>query len=233
MNDAERLAIRIDRVGLPTDAALTLLLLPAAASTADDFVREGFIDDLAAHGVAARVVRSEVPVDMYAADRVVALLREQVLSGLRTGGPVWTVGISLGGMTALACAEAHRDLIDGVFAIAPWPGLRPLWSVVPDAGGIAAWAARHAGETFEDERRVWRWLGSGASGGPEVIIGYGAGDRFAEGQRLLADALRPAQRLCLEGAHDWPTWRALWRRFLAQHAHRWTSASTRGSATPG
>jgi pimeloyl-ACP methyl ester carboxylesterase len=233
MSDAERLAIRVDRVGpAAADAALTLLLLPAAASTADDYVREGFIDDLAAHGVAARVVRSEVPVDMYAADRVVALLREQVLQPLRADGPVWTVGISLGGMTALACAEAHRDLIDGVFAIAPWPGLRPLWGDIPDAGGIAAWSARHAGDAFEDERRVWRWLGTGAAGGPEIVIGYGAQDRFAEGQRLLAESLPPERRLLVDGAHDWPTWRALWRRFLEQHAPRWKAASNSTPATP-
>lgn len=230
MNDAERLAIRVERVGpAEAKASLTLLLLPAAATTADDFVREGFQDDLAAHGVVADVVRSEVPVDMYAADRVVALLREQVLHPRRTGasGEVWVVGISLGGMTALACAEAHRDLIDGVFAIAPWPGLRPMWSDIPEAGGLAAWAARHRGARFDDERRVWRWLGSTAAGRPEIVIGHGAQDRFAEGQRLLSEALPPSQRLLVDGAHDWPTWRALWRRFLAQHAHRWKAAPLR------
>lgn len=228
MSDVERLAIRVDRVGpAAADAALTLLLLPPAAAAADDFTREGFFDELAAHGIAARVVRSEVPIDMYAADRVVDLLRAQVLRPLNAGSPVWAVGISLGGMTALACAEAHPDLIDGVFAIAPWPGFRPLWSDVPEAGGIAAWAARHAGAEFEDERRVWRWLGAGAAGGPEVVIGYGTQDRFADGQRLLAGSLPPAQCLCVEGAHDWPTWRALWRRFLAQHAQRWTRAAAR------
>jgi pimeloyl-ACP methyl ester carboxylesterase len=230
MNDTERLAIRVERVG-PADAkaALTLLLLPAAATTADDFVREGFQDDLTAHGIAADVVRSEVPVDLYAADRVVALLREQLLHPRRSeaGGEVWVVGISLGGMTALACAEAHRDLIDGVFAIAPWPGLRPMWSGIPEAGGLAAWAVQHRDAQFDDERRVWRWLASAAAGRPEIVIGHGAQDRFAEGQRLLGEALPPSQRLTVEGAHDWPTWRALWRRFLAQHAHRWKTAPMR------
>jgi pimeloyl-ACP methyl ester carboxylesterase len=223
-NDTERLALRVDRIGpAAIDTALTLVLLPPAASTAEDFVHEGFYDDLNACGVAATVVRSEVPVDMYAADRVVALLRERVLHPLRTGTSdrVWLVGISLGGMTALAFAEAHRDLVDGVFAIAPWPGLRPLWSDVPAAGGIAAWAAQNADSTFDDERRVWRWLGEGARGGPEVIFGCGMQDRFAEGQTLLSNALPATHRLRVDGAHDWPTWRALWQLFLAQHAPRW------------
>jgi pimeloyl-ACP methyl ester carboxylesterase len=231
MNDTERLALRVDRVG-PTDidTALTLVLLPPAASTAEDFVREGFFDDLNACGVAATIVRSEVPVDMYAADSVVELLRERVLHPLRAGADnrVWLVGISLGGMTALACAEAHRELVDGVFAIAPWPGLRPLWSDVPAAGGIAAWAAQHADSTFDDERSVWRWLGGGARGGPEVVLAYGRQDRFSEGQLLLGDALPATHRLLVDGAHDWPTWRALWQLFLAQYAPRWKA--TRAAA---
>ncbi len=224
MNDIERLAIRVDRIGPPdVEAALTLVLLPAAATTAEDFVREGFVDDLRELAVAVTFVRSEVPVDIYAADRIVTLLREQVLQPLRTEatGPVWIVGISLGGMTALACAEAHRELVDGVFAIAPWPGLRPLWSDIPDTGGLAAWAAREAETRFDDERRVWRWLGNGGGSRPEIVIGFGRQDRFAEGQQLLGEALPPEQRLLVDGAHDWPTWRALWRRFLAQRAPRW------------
>ena len=235
MNDTERLAIRVDRLGPPdVEAALTLVLLPAAATTAEDFVREGFVDDLRELAVAVTFVRSEVPVDIYAADRIVTLLKEQVLHPLRTEatGPVWIVGISLGGMTALACAEAHRELVDGVFAIAPWPGLRPLWSDIPDAGGLAAWAAREAETRFDDERRVWRWLGSGAGSRPEIVIGFGRQDRFAEGQQLLSEALPPEQRLLVDGAHDWPTWHALWRRFLVQHASRWRPPPQGAHATP-
>jgi pimeloyl-ACP methyl ester carboxylesterase len=233
MNDPERLALRVDRVGPASDAsALILVLLPAAATTADDFMREGFVEDLVAQGVAATVVRGEVPVDMYAADRIVTLLREQVLATRRAGAGnrVWFAGISLGGMTALACAEAHRELINGVVAIAPWPGPRTLWDDVPGAGGIAAWSARRREARFDDERRIWRWLGEGAPGGPEVVIGYGAQDRFAEGQRLLGDALPAERRLIVDGAHDWPTWRALWQRSLVDLAPRWRTPSATGSA---
>lgn len=235
MNDTERLAIRVDRIGPPdVEAALTLVLLPAAATTAEDFVREGFVDDLRELAIAVTFVRSEVPVDIYAADHIVTLLKEHVLHPLRLDatGPVWIVGISLGGMTALACAEAHRELVDGVFAIAPWPGLRPLWSDVPDAGGIAAWAARHSDIRFDDERRIWHWLGTGGGSRPEIVIGFGRQDRFAEGQLLLSEALPPEQRLLVDGAHDWPTWRALWRRFLAQHAPRWKPPLHGAPATP-
>ena len=225
MSDIARLRIRIDRLApAGVDPALTLLLLPAAATTGDDFVREGFLDDLQTHGLALTVVRSEVPLDLYAADGMLDLLRDEVLQPQRLAGrPLWLAGISLGGMTALACAESHPELIDGVCAIAPWPGPRPLWSGIA-AGGLAAWA-RNETARFDDERRVWQWLGRGAAG-CEVVIGYGRDDRFRDGQQRMSEALPPARRLEVDGGHDWPTWRALWQRFLVEYAPRWRVAGT-------
>ena len=183
--------MRVERVGRPGAAAApTLVLLPAAATTADDFVREGFFDELDALGIDATVLSAAAPVDVYAADRVVALVKAQI--GTTSGAapaPIWFVGISLGAMTALACAEAHRARFAGVFAIAPWPGPRGLWSDVP-AIGLAAWAARQREARFDDERRVWRWLGEGARGGPQVMIGYGRDDRFR--RRAAAARVRRA-----------------------------------------
>jgi hypothetical protein len=67
--------------------------------------------------------------------------------------------------------------------------------------------------------------------GPEVVIGYGRQDRFAEGQQQLGETLPPEQRLLVDGAHDWPTWRALWRRFLALYAPRWKNPTKTPPAT--
>lgn len=231
MNGPARLQLRVDTIGT-TAPATTLVLLPAAAARAVDFEREGFLTALESHRVSVRVVRSEVPVDIYAADGIVALLRNEVLEPLRAdGGRVWVAGISLGGMTALACAEAHRDLIDGVYAIAPWPGPRPLWNGIPAAGGLVAWAASQR-RPFDDERRVWRWLGQGAVG-CEVVIGHGRDDRFREGQQLMGAALDPARRFVVDGAHDWPAWRALWHRFLALYAPRWRADAPGERAVSG
>jgi len=233
MNGPERLRIHVAPSASPT--ATTLVLLPAAATHADDFEREGFLAELKAHQLDLTIVRAEVPVDIYAADRLVELLHAEVLHPSRTArrSCLWMVGISLGGMTALACAEAHRDLVDGVYAMAPWPGPRPLWSGIPAAGGLAVWAAAHSDATFDDERRVWRWLGQGAPGGPEIFIGRGSGDRFGEGQQLMSDALPPDRRLDVDGGHDWPTWRALWRRFLGQYAPRWRADAPAPAPGPG
>jgi pimeloyl-ACP methyl ester carboxylesterase len=223
MSEPGRLTLRVDTIGANAPAT-TLLLLPAAATRADDFASEGFLAALDAHHAAVNVVRSEVPVDIYAANRIVALLRDEVLLPLRASGSrIWVAGISLGGMTALACAEAYPELIEGVFAMAPWPGPRPLWSGIEADGGLAAWAARQQ-TSFRDERRVWRWLGQGHTG-CEVVIGYGRNDRFHEGQQQLSATLPPERRIVVDGAHDWPTWRALWELFLDRYAPRWRAGA--------
>ena len=106
MNDTG-FALRVERVGQPDAAAPTLVLLPAAATTADDFVREGFIDELDALGIDATVISSVVPVDVYSADRVVAMVKAQTETTAGAAvAPLWFVGISLGAMTALACADS-------------------------------------------------------------------------------------------------------------------------------
>lgn len=219
----ERLQLKVDRVGDARANGPTLVLLPAAATTGEDFVTQGFLDDLAAHGVGATVVRCEVPLDLYAADAIVALLAD---AALPAAGAVYMIGCSLGGMTALACAEAHRGRLAGVYAIAPWPGLRPAWSAIAEEGGVATWAARVRDEPFTDERRVWRWLGQGAPGAA-VTVGLARADRFIEGQRALAAALPDARVLWVDGAHDWAAWRALWRAWLAREAPGWAAAGVR------
>ena len=55
------------------------------------------------------------------------------------------------------------------------------------------------------------------------MIGYGRGDRFAEGQELLASAVPSAHRFVIDGAHDWPTWKALWRAFLRRQQRAGTA----------
>jgi pimeloyl-ACP methyl ester carboxylesterase len=232
MPELEPLTLRIDHVGpagLPP--MLTLVLLPPAATTAEDYGREGFIDAFSGHGIAVTLLRVETPVDIFAVDRIFAALDAQAPSLAACAAPaLWLAGISLGGMTALACAEARRDRVAGVLALAPWPGPRALWDGVPAAGGIAAWAAQQHAHRFDDERRVWRWLGEGAAGGPEVHIGYGRDDRFAPGQQLMCDALHADRRRVVDGGHDWPTWRTLWRQAIAQLAPRLAARAPGGDS---
>ncbi len=136
----------------------------------------------------------------------------------------WLVGISLGGLAALAYAMRHGNEIAGVLAIAPYLGRRELLRDISAAGGPVAWGRTpqtpgvpsepHA--AIEDE--LWRWLArpgiGSATAGPPIHLGFGRDDRFVDAQRLLQALLPAGQTDVVDGGHDWPPWRALWQRWL-------------------
>jgi hypothetical protein len=152
----------------------------------------------------------------------------------------WLVGISLGGLAALAYAMRHGSEIAGVLAIAPYLGRRELLRDISAAGGPLAWSRLphtpgvpsepHA--AIEDD--LWRWLarpGIGSSSvGPPIHLGYGRDDRFADAQRVLQALLPAGHTDVVAGGHDWPPWRALWQRWLQRGLLAGPSASTSASA---
>ena len=104
--------------------------------------------------------------------------------------------------------------VDGLILIAPYPGNRMVTRQVSVAGTLAAWTPGLL-DAEDGELRGWRALqGLARQAVPPVWLGFGESDRFAAGQRLMAAALPPAHCVRMAGAHDWPTWTALWRRLL-------------------
>ena len=63
------------------------------------------------------------------------------------------------------------------------------------------------------EREAWLWLVQSGDH-PPVHCYFASGDRFASGQRQMAQALAPERVRELPGSHDWAAWRALWIEFL-------------------
>ena len=66
-------------------------------------------------------------------------------------------------------------------------------------------------------RRLWAWLKTHCTRDdrtPQIHLGYGKSDMFAEANALLAEAL-PADRVfAIPGRHDWRTWKKIWNAFL-------------------
>lgn len=200
----------------PTTAATLLVMLPGAYSRPQEFVDEGFVDALRAQPVAADVVIAGARIDHYAEGRVLQRLHDEVIGPAHKRGvqAVWLLGISLGGLFALAYAARHPGQVDGVLTLAPYLGRRMLLSEIVAAGGPAPWAAGRQPQP-EDllEHAVWTWIAQGGAA-PLVHLGYGRSDRFADAHRLLAHQL-PAQRsFDTDGGHDWGPWRALWQQWL-------------------
>jgi len=198
--------------GSGASAALHVVLLSGGFIVAEDFLREGFVARLRERGIECPVTIAEVRM-AYFADASLAPRLAAILRDVRAGGAqrVWVAGVSLGGLAAL-CHAARDDGLAGLALLSPYPGTRPVLREIERAGGLAPWAA--AAEPEDPEREAWLWLARRAPGHPPVHAWYGSGDRFAAGQRQLAQALPGENVHEIAGGHDWADWRAMWNRFL-------------------
>lgn len=200
---------------VPDGAPVLLALLPGTFSDPEDFIREGFPDAVRDHGIDAEVVMAEMRAAWFADGSVVQRLRESVVLPARARGRsrIWFVGISLGALAALSYAARHEDDIEGIVLISPYPATREVLLEMEEAGGLGHWKPVIPPQG-DLEREAWLWLGARRDGFPPVHCYFASGDRFAGGQRRMAQALELGRVRELPGTHDWTTWRALWAEFL-------------------
>ena len=204
----------LQRAQVPDGAPVLLAFLSGTYSDPEDFIREGFPDALRDHGIDAEVVLVEMRAAWFADGSVVQRLREAVVLPAQARGRsrIWFAGISLGALAALSYAARHENDIEGIVLISPYPATREVLREMDEAGGLAAW--RPVIPLDGDlEREAWLWLAKHEKY-PVVHCYFASGDRFAEGQRRMAQALAPERVRELPGAHDWTAWRSLWKAFL-------------------
>ena len=198
--------------------ALFLALLSGSLSEPEDFVREGFPAAVRAHGIAAEVAMAGVRAAWFADGTIVQRIRDHVVAPARARGPArsWLAGISLGGLAALCYAARHEEDVSGIVLISPYPATRDVLREMDAAGGLGQWKPVIPPEG-DLEREAWLWLAA-RGGGTPVHCYFASGDRFAPGQRRMAQTLDPRHVRELPGGHDWPAWRALWGEFLRDAA---------------
>lgn len=196
-------------------APVRVLLLPAAYTGPEDFLREGF----------AKVTRErKLPVDLvfielklqHLTDRtILPRLRHEMVLPARAAGcrSIWLGGISLGGFVAIGYAERYPREIDGLCLLAPYLGNHIVTGEIERASGIRHWESGELAED-DDERRIWRFIKEHRTQLSPVHLGFGHDDRFADSQRLMATALPPENVDVVPGNHEWPTWLRLWENFL-------------------
>lgn len=168
-----------------------LVLLPGVYSHPDEFVRAGFVQAVNDAHLAVDVMRVDAHLNYYQRNTFVERLRQDVIVPAQARGyrSIWIAGISLGGFGGLIYAKEHPADVAGVVALAP----------------------------YLDEAAIWPWLNGyadAAPGRPPLYLGYGAADRFAVTNGVLAAKLPPAQVFTTEGGHDWAPWRRLWNAML-------------------
>ena len=213
---------RLEPSACAARADTLVVFLPGAYSKPDEFVREGFVEALRRRHIAADAMLVDAHLGYYDNRSIAERLDADVIAPAHARGyrAVWLVGISIGGLGALAHEATRPGGVAGIVVLAPYLGQRLLATDIDIAGGLRAWRAP-AGPLApeQDDVRLWRWLqGYGTSplpaGRPALYLGYGLGDRFAFSHRLLAAALPPERVFTTAGGHDWPAWRRLWQQML-------------------
>jgi pimeloyl-ACP methyl ester carboxylesterase len=206
-------------------AQCLLVFLPGGGDSADSFAKQGFVADVLASHYSIDMVSADATMGYYTrgvfADRLWRdVVRRRVLRGYKE---LWLVGPSLGGFGSLLYARQRPSAeVAGVLALAPYLGSdSDVFQGIQRAGGLAHWQAPAPSEVREQNyaRELWRWL-QAVTGrrerGPELYLGYGRADRMAETNALLAAALPPDHVFIGDGGHNWPSWRVLFREFLAR-----------------
>lgn len=199
-----------------------LIFLPGAYLDPDEFKRQGFVSAVRERDLAADVLLVDANVAYYYDQTFIERLNADVLAPQRARGyrTIWLVGISIGGFGALIHELARPGMVDGIVALAPYLGRRPLGAEIHKAGGLRTWKAPEGAPPDDElDRKLWPWLqgyadAKPAEGRPPLYLGYGLADRFEANHRLMAQALPQGRVFTTEGGHDWPQWSRLWRRML-------------------
>ncbi len=192
-----------------------MVWLPGALDTPEHFVSAGFVEEVRRRNLALDLEFVDVELDHLADRGALGRLARDIVEPAREAGcrSVWLGGISLGGLFALDYAATAAGPWDGLCLLAPYLGNRLLIAEIARAPGIAAWQAGPLAES-DEERRIWRFIQALGLERRPVYLGYGGGDRFAQGHRLMAQALPPQAVSVIDGGHDWATWSLLWQQFL-------------------
>ena len=210
------------------DSDCLIVLLPGIGDSARAFVDQGFVAEARRADLACDLALVDAHFTYYLAQQAVERISVDVLADARRRGyrEIWLAGISIGGYGAILTAREHPELVDGVVLLSPMIGVPPhdrsVIAEITEAGGLREWSGREAGREppphhFRDPSLAWSWLHDAAADPTRearFFVAFGTEDSRVSAYELLADALTPAQVVRASGAHDWTTWRWLWRAIL-------------------
>lgn len=194
-----------------------IVFLPGAYDTPQDFIDHGFISAVRQQKIRADIQLVDAHMGYYTDQQILQRLENEVINPARAKGytRIWFVGISLGGYGTMLYAMNHPQVIDGFFIMAPYMGARDIPAQIQKQGDLKNWSSEVQGNADVD---LWRWLqgyGTAKTGLPEAYLGYGASDRFAQPNGVLANVLPPGHSFVIPGGHDWPVWQKLFDSFLS------------------
>jgi pimeloyl-ACP methyl ester carboxylesterase len=195
-------------------APTRVMMLSAAFTEPCDFVQNGFARAVAERALDVDLIFAGFRLEHLLDGSVFERLRDEIVAPAQAPGcRLWLGGISLGAYIALGCARRFEQELAGLCLLAPYLGSHLITGEIERAQGVEGWRAPEPDHEDED-RRIWEFIGTLRTRPLAIHLGLGREDRFGPRQRLLAAALPPSSVDIVPGGHDWPTWRALWDRFL-------------------
>lgn len=205
---------------LPKHDKTLLVFLPGRGTTGKDFERQDFISALDHTAASVDAITVDLTFPYYTQRLATKRLHDDIIAPARAQGyrRIWLVGCSMGGLGAIMYTHEHPGEISGIVAIAPYLGEKNVVSEIVAAGGLANWQPTQPLADDDFQRRLWLAIKAerfDGSGRVPLVLGYGTGDRFAYGHRLLAAQLPPDRVFKVFGFHNWATWHQLWRKILA------------------
>lgn len=219
-------------------AETLVVFLPGRGGSIMDFEREGFPAVMQEAGVRADSITVDAHLGYYFNRTVLERLQVDVIQPARSRGyrRIVLVGVSLGGLGALLNDRDHPGSVDAIVLLGPYLGDdRRLFGRIAAAGGPVAWAAEREARVGGVEEQIWTFLGQKAAGLPPTWLLCGRSDSLGDGHRLFATLLPPSRVRMIAGAHDWATWRALWREVCAEaelFGAEKVAAATQAGAVP-
>jgi len=202
-----------------------LVLMPGRGDDEDSFAHNGFIEDVRASGAPIDIISVNAHLGYYLQSTLAERVWSDVIAPARAHGykHIWMAGVSMGGLGSLVSAQDHPGAIEGLILIAPYLGTDDVIASIEQQGGALRWSETDPTNRYQ---QLWTWLKQAAdpsSTVPQIMLAYGTADRFGAGHRLLAGLLKPEQVTEIPGAHNWTTWRKLWRGY-------WNPEGTRAVA---
>ncbi len=210
------------------------VFLPGNGDSPHTFWKEGLVQSVRARKLPVDMLAVDAHIGYYMEGTIFDRLKQDVIDPARARGyrRIWLIGNSLGGYGSISYARLHPLDITGVILLGPFLGDRKIIQEIRDAGGLAAWEPGELPQNGKEnwEKQLWKWLKDGTqqkdfwlwvrdcdeenSWPARVYLGYGKRDRFAPGQKLMAESLPIQDVIEIDGGHNWSTWKRLWDLIL-------------------
>jgi len=187
-----------------------LVLLPGIGDSATSFDDHHFIDDIHKMDPALDVIAVDAHFKYYQNRTIVDRLRADVIKPARATGyrEIYLAGISLGGFGSLLYLKQHPNEINSIFIMAPYLGEKEDFNYLLE---------NEAAPAVLRDQNLWPWLTQlDENTKKKIYLAYGASDKFAQQNGLLATRLASSHTVLQPGEHNWDTWKTLWPTLLAK-----------------